>query len=120
MGSKTNVWRFQATNWQDCIRECLVMTTKRKPKREIESLLISAQNNAKKTNYIKAKINNVQQNSNCRLCGDKDKTVHHMIIECSQLAQKEYKTRHDWIGKMIHWELCEKVKFDHITKWYIQ
>ena len=35
------------------------------------------------------------------------------------LAQKEYKTRHNWIGKVIHWELCQKSKFDHTNKWYM-
>ena len=29
--------------------------------------------------------------------------------ECSKLAQKVYKTRHDWVGKVIHWELCNQV-----------
>ena len=41
-----------------------------------------------------------------------------IISECSKLVQKEYKTRHDWVRKMIHWELCKKFKFDHTTKWY--
>ena len=31
----------------------------------------------------------------------------------------EYKTRHDWVGKVIHWELCKKFKFDHTNKWYM-
>ena len=22
------------------------------------------------------------------------------------------------MGKLIHWELCKKLKFDHSTKWY--
>ena len=39
--------------------------------------------------------------------------------ECSKLAQKEYKTKHDWVGKVIHWELCKRVKFDHTNKGYI-
>ena len=42
-----------------------------------------------------------------------------MISECSKLVQKEYKTRHDWVGKVIHWELCKKLKFDHAKKWYM-
>ena len=25
----------------------------------------------------------------------------------------------DWVGKVIHWEMCKKLKFDHINKWYI-
>ena len=32
--------------------------------------------------------------------------------------QKEYKIRYNWVGKVIHWELCKKLKFDHTTKWY--
>ena len=35
-----------------------------------------------------------------------------MINECSKFAQKEYKTRHDWVGKVIHWELYKKLEFD--------
>ena len=30
------------------------------------------------------------------------------------------KTRHDWVGKMIHWELCKKIKSDHTNNWYVQ
>ena len=26
---------------------------------------------------------------------------------------------HDWVRKLIHWELCKKLKFDHNTKWYM-
>ena len=70
-------------------------------KRETVSLLIAAQNNAIRTNHIKARIDKTQQNSKCRLCGDRDETINH-IRECSKLAQKEYKTRHDWVGKVIH------------------
>ena len=41
-------------------------------KRETESLLIAAQNNAIRTNYVKVKIDNMQQNSKCRFCEEKD------------------------------------------------
>ena len=33
--------------------------------------------------------------------------------------QKEYETRHDWVGKVIHWELCKKFNFDCANKWYM-
>ena len=69
-------------------------------KRETESLLIAAQNNSIRTNHIKARMDKMQQNSRCRLCGDRDETTNHIISECSKLAQKEYKTRHDWVGKL--------------------
>ena len=70
--------------------------------REIESLLIVVQNNAIRTNHIKAKIDKTQQNSCWRLCDDRDETINHIISKCSKLVQKEYQTRHDWVGKVIH------------------
>ena len=88
-------------------------------KREIESLLITAQNNAIWTNHIKVRIDETHQNSRCRLYGERDETINHMISECSKLAQKEYKTRQDWMGKVIHWELCKKLKFDNTNTWYM-
>ena len=35
------------------------------------------------------------------------------------MAQKEYKARDDWVGKVIHWELGKEFKFDHANKWYM-
>ena len=64
------------------------MAKKRKLKRETESLLIAAQNNVLRTNYVKAKIDMTQQNSRYRLCDDRDKTINHIISESSKLAQK--------------------------------
>ena len=65
------------------------------------------------------RIDKMQQHSRCRLCGDRDETINHIISECSKLAKKGYKTRHDCVGKVIHWELCKKLKFDHTNKWYM-
>ena len=70
-------------------------------------------------NHIKARIDKKQQNSKCWLFGYRDEMINHIINECSKLAQKEYKTRHDWVGKMIHWELYKKFRFDHMYKWYM-
>ena len=77
---------------------------------------MAAQNNAIRTNHIKARID---KNSKCRLCGDRDETINHIISECSKLALKEYKTRHDWVGKVTHREMCKKFKSDHANKWYM-
>ena len=86
-------------------------------KRETESLLIAAQNYTIRTNHIKARIDKTQQNSKCGLCGDRDKTINHMISECSKLAKKEYKTRYDWVGNLIHWEMYKKFKLDQTNKY---
>ena len=88
-------------------------------KRKTESLLIAAQNNAIRTNHIKARIDKTQQNSKCRLYGDWDETINHIKSECSKLAQKKYETRHDWVGKVIHWGLCKKLKVDLTNEWYM-
>ena len=87
--------------------------------RETESFLMAAQDNPIRTNHIKARIDKMQQNSKCRLPGDRDETINHIISECGKLAQKEYKARHDWVGKVIHWKMCRKFQFDHTNKWYM-
>ena len=80
---------------------------------------MAAQNSAIRSNHIKARIDKTQQNSKCRLCGDRDETINHIISECNKLAQKEYKARHDWVGKVIHWEMCKNFLFDPANKWYM-
>ena len=56
-------------------------------KRETKFLLIAAQNNVIRTNHIKAKINNTQQNRRYKLCDDREETINHIISECSKLAR---------------------------------
>ena len=82
-------------------------------KRETKSLLIGEQDNAIRTNHIKARIDKTQQSNKCRLCGYRDEMINHIISECSKLAQKEYKVRDDWVGKVIDWEMCKKFKFKY-------
>ena len=40
-------------------------------------------------------------------------------MNATSFAQKEYKTWHNWAGKVIHWKLWKKLKFDHTAKWYM-
>ena len=49
-----------------------------------------------------------------------DETVNHIISECNKLAQKEYKIRHDWVGKVSHWELYNRSKSGHVHRWHMQ
>ena len=92
---------------------------KRNLERETESLLKAAQNTTTGSNYVKARIDQTQQNSICRSCGDWDETINHIISECSKLAHREYKTRYDWVGTVTHWKLCKKFNFDQKNKWYM-
>ena len=59
----------------------------------------------------------MEQNSKCRLCGNRDETVNAVICEFSKLAQKDNNIRHDMVEKVIHCELCKMLKFNHTTKW---
>ena len=109
MTNKRNLTRGRTKTW----------LRKGNLKRETEFLLIAVQNNALRTNYVKPKIDKTQLNNNSRLCHDRDETINHMISECCKFAQKEYKTRHNSMWKVIHGELSKKFKFDHTNKWYM-
>ena len=37
-------------------------------------------------------------------------------VNSANLYKKKYKTKHDWVGKVIQWELCKKLKFEHTAK----
>ena len=63
---------------------------------------------------MKARIDETQQKSKCRLYSDRDETINHIISECSKLAQKD-----DWVGKGIHWDTCKEFIFDHTNKCYM-
>ena len=84
--------------------------------RKTQYLLIATENKAIRTNHNKARIAKMLQNGKCRLYSDRDKTTNHIISKCCKLAGKEYKTRHDQVGKVIYWELCKKFKFERTNK----
>ena len=70
--------RFQKkTNKQHHTRQNLYF------KRKTESLLMVVQNSAVRINHIKVRIDK-NQNIKCRLCGDRDETINHIISECSK------------------------------------
>ena len=87
-------------------------------KRETETLIMAAQEQAIRTNLIKAKIDKTQQESKCRMCGQVDESVNHILSECSKIAQKEYERQYDWVGKKVHWEVSKRCGFDVNEKWY--
>ena len=45
--------------------------------------------------------------------------INHTISECSKLAQKEYKTRHDWPRKRIRGEFVLQIKIWLYKKWHM-
>ena len=71
-------------------------------KGETESLIVAAQNQSIRTNLVKAKINRSQKDTLCRLYKKADQSIDHVVSSCSKLTQKEYKRRHDNLGKIVH------------------
>ena len=69
---------------------------------ETESLITAALEQAIRTNSKKTKIEKTQAERKCRLCGKVDETVRHIVCEYPMLTQREYKRRHDWVGRKIH------------------
>ena len=83
-----------------------------------EALVCSAQEQSLRTNYTKYHIDKTSDTPLCRMCGERGETVSHLVSECSKLAQREYKRRHDNVAKYIHWLLAEKYGFERATNWY--
>ena len=79
---------------------------------------MAAQNQSIKTNLVKAKIETSQEDSLCRVRRKVDESIDHIVSGCSKLVQKEYKRRHDDLGKIAHWKLARKCNFEARDKWY--
>ena len=83
-----------------------------------EALICSAQEQTLHANYIKFNVDRTSASPLTRMCSNKGETVSHIVSECSVLAQREYKRRHDNVARYIHWRLCEKFKLHNTDKWY--
>ena len=86
-------------------------------KKETEGFLIATQDQALCTNAILAKIDNVTEDSKCRLCQEKDEIIDHLISLCSKIAQTDYKERHNKVASMLHGNQCKKYYLTASEKW---
>jgi len=87
-------------------------------KKETESLLMAAQEQSLRTRKVMRDIDHRNIDPKCRLCGEKDETVEHLVSACSKLAQIQYKQRHDKVASIIHWRLCKKYGIPVQRDWY--
>ena len=53
------------------------------------------------------------------MCGETGETISHILSECSKLAQRKYKRRHENVARMVHWKLCQKFNLEKPEKWYL-
>ena len=78
---------------------------------------MAAQDQALRTNWVTVMIDKRQGSVMCRMCGERDETISHIVSECKKLAQNEYKNwRHDKVTAVIHWHLCHKFGFPYGSK----
>ena len=82
-------------------------------KRETESIICAAQEQALRTNAIKNGIDHQGVSPLCRLCKKKIESV----SSCSVLAGNQYRKRHEKLGKNVHWLLCTKFEIECEDKW---
>ena len=72
-------------------------------KKETEGLIMAAQDQAIRTNWIRHNIDKEVFSPSCRLCGERDETISHIVSECKELAQNDYKkARHDKVAAILH------------------
>ena len=89
-------------------------------KKETEGMLFAAQQQALRTNVIKAKIEKQPVSPKCSLCGTKEETVMHLVSGCPKLAQKQYKRRHNNVARRVNWKWCKKYELESSDRWYEQ
>ena len=89
-----------------------------KLKRETESLLWRAQEQALRVNAIKYSIDKTNDTPLCRLCNEKTESITHIVSACSILAKSQYRKRHGKVGTYVHWLLCKKYHLQCNEKWY--
>ena len=83
-----------------------------------QGLIFAAQEQALRMNWIRKNIDGQEVSEKCRMCGERDESIIHLIAKCKKLAQKECKQRHDNIARIVHLELCQKFGLIGEVKWY--
>ena len=69
---------------------------------------MAAQSQSLRTNAIKARIDKSREDAKCRMCNEKEETIHHIVSGRSNLAQKEYKCRHDCVARALHRDIIRQ------------
>ena len=49
---------------------------------------------------------------------EKDEAINHLVSECSKLAKKEFKKRHDKVVTAVNWSILKTNNLSHSKHWY--
>ena len=75
---------------------------------ELESTILAIQDQVVVTRVIEAKIMKKHLPSlMCRLCGESEETIVHLMAACSSLAATEYLYQHNLVAGAIRWHLMK-------------
>ena len=87
-------------------------------KSETEGFIIAAKDQAIKTNYYRRNILNDGSGPMCRICGQYQETIDHIVAGCPELAKTEYLHGHDKTASYLHWNICKELNTNVEEKWY--
>ena len=54
----------------------------------------------------------------CRICGQFQETINHIVAACPGLAKTEYLHRHNKEATYLHWNICKEMNVDSNENWY--
>src|SRR6476659_11439629 len=83
-----------------------------------EAILVGAQDQALNTKAHAKNILKCTRDGQCRLCGQHEETVSHLVAGCPILVNAKYKERHNEVAKIVHWSLCKKYNIETIQQWW--
>ena len=83
-------------------------------KKEIEVFLLAFQNHAITTNVIKVNIFHLLGSANFHLC----ESCQEIQSSCSVIARSCYKTHHDVVARIIHWDMARKGNLNINANWW--
>ena len=112
MGGESSTWSVFQAEKEVRSDQCWPWLRNGDLKRETESPIVAAQNQNIRANLVKAKIDKSHGDSLCRVYRKVDESIDHIVNVCSKPAQKEYKRRHDNLGKIVHWKLARMCNFE--------
>ena len=89
-------------------------------KSKTEGFIITDQDQAIiiKTNYYRSNILNDGTDPMCRICGQFQEIINHIVAGCPELAKTEYLYRHDKAASYLHWNICKELNINVEEKWY--
>ncbi len=87
---------------------CWLREGKLKP--ETESVIVAAQDGVTPTKHHRASLPGGPQDPVCRLCGNHNETLGHLLSKCKAHEHKEYTGRHNSVLYLLTRAMAEKLK----------